>query len=746
MRNIYTLLGSAFIGAFFLCGCASSERMARISGDVVENYSVPKSHRIRSEKYQKVRMADSDYRMEKSSVEFNKSLINLWPFFFRSDDYISMLWPMVDFDRYGMAIRPFYNHEGDEYSILFPLSGWNSVNGDGWILNAAWNKDFYALFPLAYFSQNPNRGGTFAAFLYIQNWHYNKNITWRAPLREKTFIELLLGYYGKTVSVDISDKEWLLRNRGKDDYEKIKPELIYCFTRDKKTIPANQKELDQLREKEFAVLPDQKSSYWGFFPLFHKTQSKDSHSFNIVGPLFELERTAKSSYLGFLGPLIGQYKVKGIEPMPGRHTYAEESFLSFPLLSRFCTKHYYEETPEVQALKELHRLSSEKHFEKKRPEMQALVKKIDPAVDLPENVIDNNTMKLFLADLTQEKSYSTYPVYEGGFLPLFLYGFSPNKQWWCSPALITVQTKTKTESSFFSLPLLTYQKTSEKEKIFSVAGPLLYYSKFRKADRVDKPILSRKISWTIENNMAEFQDDYAALGLFYHGKDHFYVVREGFSESVVERLRKLLTTLPNNWKDLNNQRDSINKRQVQNSLWKTRDKIEYYQKLIEVEQIRLELEKHSQKEEEYSKLCEEAKILAKSLSFPLEETVFSNSATARASAERLFDAFAEPRKVEDFGNGLFFRKELFYNGNFNWRIFLNLASGKKEDDREEMQILGFIYRDRQQDSKRETMIFPFIAIQEEGEDHRTSFMWRLWETHIQNGKKGGYIFFIPYGD
>ena len=34
------------------CGCASSERMARLSGGVVQEYSAPQDHRLRSMKYQ----------------------------------------------------------------------------------------------------------------------------------------------------------------------------------------------------------------------------------------------------------------------------------------------------------------------------------------------------------------------------------------------------------------------------------------------------------------------------------------------------------------------------------------------------------------------------------------------------------------------------------------------------------------------------------------------------------------------
>lgn len=104
----------------FLSGCASSERMARMSGGVVDSYSVPQKHRIRSEKYRKVADYAHGRDNAKATLDPNAALVNLWPFFFRSNQYFSILWPFIDFDPYGMAVRPLYNHEGDDYSILFP--------------------------------------------------------------------------------------------------------------------------------------------------------------------------------------------------------------------------------------------------------------------------------------------------------------------------------------------------------------------------------------------------------------------------------------------------------------------------------------------------------------------------------------------------------------------------------------------------------------------------------------------------
>ena len=57
---------------------------------------------------------------------------------------------MIDCDDYGFAVRPFFNQEADEYAILFPLSAWNPVKGDGWAGIVGWSKDGVLIFPVAY--------------------------------------------------------------------------------------------------------------------------------------------------------------------------------------------------------------------------------------------------------------------------------------------------------------------------------------------------------------------------------------------------------------------------------------------------------------------------------------------------------------------------------------------------------------------------------------------------------------------
>ena len=104
------------------------------------------------------------------------------------------------------------------------------------------------------------------------------------------------------------------------------------------------------------------------------------------------------------------------------------------------------------------------------------------------------------------------------------------------------------------------------------------------------------------------------------------------------------------------------------------------------------------------------------------------------------------RRYEDIGNGLFFRKEKFYNGDYRWHLLGILAGGEKTGDRESSHILHLLYRYRREGQRREKVYFPFITSVEDGEDSHFSFLWRVFSLTRRNGKTGGHIFFFPYGE
>ena len=87
----------ALIFLLLLCSCASSERMMRLTGDA-SAYSAPKADRLKG-------MESLPRLPQKVRSRMPGGEINLWPFFFSHRDYWNALWPMIDCDDYGFAVR-----------------------------------------------------------------------------------------------------------------------------------------------------------------------------------------------------------------------------------------------------------------------------------------------------------------------------------------------------------------------------------------------------------------------------------------------------------------------------------------------------------------------------------------------------------------------------------------------------------------------------------------------------------------
>ena len=151
-----------FTAALFLTSCASSKRMMRLSPFSSKN---PKK------------------------VSYDESQVNLWPLFYNKGNFNSILWPVIDSDPKGFAVRPLYNQDGHEYSILFPLCAWNPVNGDGWALNTYWDKKRIGSFPLFHLG-NKNKFNYVLPVWWDNDWSkfgtlgvmFSDNINFIGPL------------------------------------------------------------------------------------------------------------------------------------------------------------------------------------------------------------------------------------------------------------------------------------------------------------------------------------------------------------------------------------------------------------------------------------------------------------------------------------------------------------------------------------------------------------------------------------
>ncbi len=185
-----TMIGipAALLAALVLSSCASSDRMVRMSGGALGSYEAPKAERVANFEAK----AGAVRRTGDQLNGLDQSLVNIWPLFFRNADYYSVLWPMIDRDPYGFAVRPFYNQEGNEHAVLFPLSAWNPANGDGWALNAWWTPGRFSFFPFFLHSSDERlsfygpfwtgRGdwGFFPLAATGKDWGYALNTWWRS--------------------------------------------------------------------------------------------------------------------------------------------------------------------------------------------------------------------------------------------------------------------------------------------------------------------------------------------------------------------------------------------------------------------------------------------------------------------------------------------------------------------------------------------------------------------------------------
>jgi hypothetical protein len=110
-------LGSLLLLA--LLGCASSDRLFRISP------------------------------FRDSSAD----RVNLWPIAFVDRGAAAILWPLMDFDAKGFALRPLIAKDGSEYSVIYPFASWDGADDEGWVFPFYAFENHKGIFPLCHFGE-----------------------------------------------------------------------------------------------------------------------------------------------------------------------------------------------------------------------------------------------------------------------------------------------------------------------------------------------------------------------------------------------------------------------------------------------------------------------------------------------------------------------------------------------------------------------------------------------------------------
>ena len=134
MKKLYFVF--AVLGTLFLSGCVSGERLARNTPFASGNNS------------------------------FYRDGVNLFPLYYKEGKRQSILFPLIDIDDRGFAVRPFYHKDKDEHGILWPLAAFNKT--EGWAGPVVWGQDTYGFFPLFI-------SGKHTLWVFPASWYDNEN-------------------------------------------------------------------------------------------------------------------------------------------------------------------------------------------------------------------------------------------------------------------------------------------------------------------------------------------------------------------------------------------------------------------------------------------------------------------------------------------------------------------------------------------------------------------------------------------
>ena len=746
------------IAALFLVGCASSERAFRMSGGVLDTYSAPKSFRTRSEKFQKMDQMSVPHRANKTEVAgINDTLVNIWPFYFRSNNYFSVLWPMIDWDPYGMAIRPFYNQEGDDYSILFPLSSWNIADKSGWVANFRWTRTGFGFIPLTYQNRTKDKFWCYYTPFFIANRDYRKlgvakNALGNEYLLSHTedFTEFMLGYYGVDRYLDTGNWDPIYWHSAEtSDY--VKYEIWKSGRKEIK----NGAELEALRKELVKTFVPYERRYGGFFPLFHisRTPYSKSYSWNIAGLIADVEKSPRYYSVKIGGSWLFNYTTHKYDIDNAVHsgTSFEKKFFTLPILSGKEVRTHIKVTETVKKLRTLRSNANYGKFAQMLPKVNAVLKELDPNAKVPEFINNETLLRLyiddFIKDYCKKQKFEFYTT--GKFnSPLYSYEWSPEKREWFIFVLLTGGEKWQNGNrKWFSLPLLSGAGYDKNEDYCYILPPIAYINKTKRYEKVGKYISASDAKWPkYDRDNIESTDIYGACGLFYRGRVKFLVAKNGLSNKTLNELYSDFNALHLTKRSLDRQEKQYTKDLKLANAIKDRNKIEYYEKMIALEKLKIRRTKIDKSWVDFKKDIEKTREKSKQVNFKFDVSDWADEKQLDRTLENLYAQTTEVREKSDLGNGLFFRKENYYNGDWKWRIFLNMAGGEKDGTKVSSHFLHFLYRNRTDGNRMEKLIFPFISIQKDGNNSKTSFLGRIYQKSVIDGKTSGYILFIPFGD
>ncbi len=404
----------------------------------------------------RIERIDAHHALEREK-SMDASTINLWPLLVSGKGYTSVLWPMMDFDKHGFAIRPFINKEKDDWSILFPLLAWSDHGADGWCGLGYWNvpEEYCGLFPLFHYNADPDEFNYMTPLCYWGDgsmlllplvwvdeygfltipyshrsankenywWNYDllpRNLEWQGVKSWNFHDVLMLAYFNK-MQVSVRDRkspdfreEYYLA----EDNWRLRQDLYLQATGKKWKKGDDPPEREQKKYIEKMLAPATRTEplyYYGFVPLFHASTAFGSTEWNALFYLLASGRTTPGkSY--FCAPPLLTYRSNyyGKSEYPAADWHSRKFFM--PLFYSKSEKDYArtdelayrfgDVTPEL--LKERLYLTDPAHIKEWEEDFEHKVNEKEPTR------IKRNTSRelhrIKLDELAKKHNWTKYPV------------------------------------------------------------------------------------------------------------------------------------------------------------------------------------------------------------------------------------------------------------------------------------------------------------------------------------------------
>lgn len=725
---------AGLLSVILLASCASSKRMARMSGGMFGDSFLPEYEYI-DESCQKLPSKMIERKKYEITAGIDDSIINIWPFFYRNRNYFSFVWPLIDYDRFGFAVRPFFNKEGNEYSVLFPLSGWNSARKNGWILNFYWSEKGLGSIPLFYIPWNSSE-----RFFYILLLWQNKE--------NYGFFPLVWGKNGENGYFNLVPV--LFHNR-----ERSMVPLLFYYS---------------AAFQQFLLYYHHKDGDYGFFPLFHRS----GNLINFIFPVYWNSHHIFGTILPYT-----YFNSKSGDWIIAPFWKLKDSFGMFPVFFQksdgtdgmFFPLYYYDSKLVLTLLGGWG----------KKEDGSSFMTVLGPLYIQNKGNFESNRTYFYtgcrdFAERLIRKSH-TFRMY--GLFGYSNFGvglrFQDNHVRDLYTSLNTVNEKTKIFQNQSTLDQ-QLKKVKQRNPRLSCLPDSVPQDKEKRAEIIRKlekeaeeielkkygvfPLFQLEQNRPVKSVGKEFFSfDLGPFGIL----NHYFCNNNLFRFSV-------LGPFGYNYEKGKNRKKwrllllfSLEKSESGNSFWSPL--FSFSEKWREMDKWRERQLFGKYKNWESETVCSflggllyrerkrfypsfrDYSVTREYLNRPVR---FSNPLIGLYDTVQNEDSRINKDKItfdEQLKRIIFLLFEYDRQSSLkeDWHLAWLLARGSRDGDRSQLRILEWIYRSNKEGDRENTLIFPFISIQKENNRESCSFLWRLFRLEYRNGKlTGGNLFFIPF--